>query len=75
MDRGEFIDFSEFLFYQVVNDVGLVLVIDLFLSPLYATLFHKVIAMITGFSIPTVILVPLVIRKLRSSILQHHGHK
>jgi hypothetical protein len=75
MDQAEFVDFSEFLFYQVVNDVGLVLTIDIFLSPLYATLIHKVITLITGINIPTVILVPLVIRRLRSSILKPHERK
>jgi hypothetical protein len=62
-------------FLKVVNDVGLVLVIDLVLSPLYATLAHRIIKLVLGFGIPTVLLVPFAIRFLRSSILKHETKK
>lgn len=55
-------------------DVELVLLVDLLLSPLYATLIHELIFLATkqagwSLSIPTVIIVPFCIRSLRGDVL------
>jgi hypothetical protein len=73
--RLSYVSFFFFFFFKVVNDVGLVLVIDLVLSPLYATLAHRIIKLVLGFGIPTVLLVPFAIRFLRSPILKHETKK
>jgi hypothetical protein len=60
--------------FQVVVDVVLVLLVDLLLSPLYATLIHELILLATkqagwALGVPTVMIVPLCIRSLRSDVL------
>jgi hypothetical protein len=59
---------------KVVSDVELVLVVDLVLAPLYATLGHELIFLATAqagwpLSVPTVILVSFCIRSLRKDVL------